>query len=138
MEERGPVELTWEGGEHKFYLGIRELRALQEKCDAGPPWIARRLLSDQWLVDDIVETVRLGLKGGGLDGAEANKLIRKFVEPYPLTESLPLAVAVLQSALFSVEDDPVGEFEPQAATESQQKIDPSQGEKSDSPEFTDF
>lgn len=55
--------LTWAGGEHEFELRLEHLRALQDKCDAGPEWILARLSTKQWMVDDVIQPIRLGLEG---------------------------------------------------------------------------
>lgn len=98
------VDLTWPGGEHTFLLTIELLRALQEKCDAGPAWVLARLGSQQWRVDDVVSTIRLGLEGGGLDKEEARRLVKRHVEDRPLTESVLTAQAVLMAALYGGEE----------------------------------
>lgn len=103
------VDLTWRGGEHAFALPIDLLRALQERCDAGPAWVLNRLRTGQWMVDDVVSTIRLGLEGGGLPKDEARKLVTKHVEDRPLAMSVLTAQLVLMSALYGTEDDPVGE-----------------------------
>jgi hypothetical protein len=111
-----PVDITWAGGEHPFLLTIELLRALQDKCDAGPGWILNRLASGQWRVDDVIETIRLGLEGGGMKKADARKLVDQFVAERPLTLSVMTAQAVLMTALFGEPDDPVGEARAGAET----------------------
>lgn len=108
-----PTEITWAGGVHDFMLPIEMMRAIQDKCDAGPAWVLARLSTNQWMVSDIVEPIRLGLEGGGMKKDEARKLVRQFVEDRPLTESLKTAQTVLMAGLYSVEDDAPGE--PEAA-----------------------
>lgn len=107
------VDITWAGGEHAFDLSkIELLRALQTKCDAGPAWVLARLSTQQWMVDDVIEPIRLGLEGGGMSKDDARKLVQKFVEDRPLTESLLTARTVLMAALYSTEDEadpPTGE-----------------------------
>jgi hypothetical protein len=103
------VDLTWAGGEHAFLLTIDLLRALQDKCDAGPAFILQRLTQKSWFVDDVIQPIRLGLEGGGMDKEEARKLVKKFVEDRPLTESVLTAQAVMMAALYGAEDDPTGE-----------------------------
>jgi len=112
-----PVDITWAGGEHSFLLTIDLLRALQSKCDAGPAWVLNRLTSGQWLVDDVIETIRLGLEGGGLKKEEARRLVVRHVQDRPLTLSVMTAQVILMSALFGSEDDPVGENLAGAETE---------------------
>lgn len=104
-------DLTWAGGEHGFLLTIDLLRALQDKCDAGPMFILERLGTKRWLVDDVIQPIRLGLEGGGLSKEEARRLVKLHVEDRPLQESVMTAMAVLMAALYGVEDDPVGELE---------------------------
>ena len=108
------VELTWEGGEHCFLLTIPLLRALQHKCDAGPLWVLGRLQSGQWLIEDVIETLRLGLEGGGMDKDDARRLIARLTEDdrIVLTRFVTPAIAVLMEALYGLEDDPPGK--PQA------------------------
>lgn len=103
--------LTWAGGEHDFELRIEHLRALQDRCDAGPEWILSRLTTKQWLVDDVIQTIRLGLEGGGMAKEDARKLVVKFVEDRPLTLSVLTAQAVLLVALYGNEGDQPGEQE---------------------------
>lgn len=110
------VDLTWRGGEHSFALPIDLLRALQERCDAGPAWVLGRLRSGQWLVDDIVSTIRLGLEGGGMSKDDARKLVAMHVEDRPLALSVITAQVILMSALYGTEDDPVGEAPVEAET----------------------
>lgn len=103
--------LTWAGGEHDFELRLEHLRALQQRCDAGPQWILSRLATKQWLVDDVIQPIRLGLEGGGMEKEAARKLVQKFVEDRPLTLSVLTAQAVLMIALFGEPDDQPGEPE---------------------------
>lgn len=103
------VALNWAGGEHEFCLPIGMLRALQDRCDAGPPLVLQRLTTGAWHVDDVIQPIRLGLEGGGMDKEEARKLAVRHVEDRPLALSVLTAQAILAAALFGVEDDPVGE-----------------------------
>ena len=115
-------DITWAGGEHAFDLKIEHLRALQDKCDAGPEWLMRRLLSPQWMVDDVVHTVRLGLEGGGMDKDAARKLVRTHLEDAPenLKPAALVAGMVLMNAVMVGDDsdddgDEPGEASPAAA-----------------------
>lgn len=114
------VDLVWAGGEDNFCLRIDELRALQQKTDCGPAWSLARLSSKQFFVDDIVETVRLGLIGGGMAPDAARKKVKAYVEDRPLTESVLLASTILMTALYggteeSGDDADEGEPKGQAA-----------------------
>ena len=127
------VDLTWAGGEHSFLLTIDLLRALQDKCDAGPAFILQRLTQNRWYVDDVIQPIRLGLEGGGMSKEDARKLVKKFVEDRPLTESVLTAQAVMMAALYGAEDDPTGESQ---AGESDSNANLSREENGASPAST--
>jgi len=109
-----PTPFVWVGGEHDFLLKMGNLRALQSACDAGPNQIFERIRSGDWLVDDLFETIRQGLIGGGMKGTEASTLCLSMFERHPLREFENTAMAILIASLVGVEDDPVGE--PEGAT----------------------
>lgn len=102
------LPLTWRGGEHEFDLRIEHLRALQDRCDAGPPVIADRLGTRQWRVEDVTETIRLGLESAGLDKRAARRLVELHVEPN-LEQCAGYARLIIAAALIGDPDDPVGE-----------------------------
>lgn len=103
------IEITWPGGEHEFKLTIDLLRALQDKCDAGPAFILQRLSTQRWYVDDVVSTIRLGLEGGGMEKEAARKLVTKVLDDRPIAELVMTAQAILMAALYGAQDDPTGE-----------------------------
>lgn len=106
------ITLAWADGEHAFRLGLGQLRELQEKTDAGPAFLLDRLSRGTWRVDDIRETIRLGLIGGGKAPAEALALVTRYVDERPLMESIPVAQAIIMVAIMPVEDDPLGKPAP--------------------------
>jgi hypothetical protein len=99
------VDIRWAGGEHKFLLTVELWRTLQQYCDAGPEWILKRLMSSQWLVDDVIQPIRLGLEGGGMSDVEARRLVKFFVEDRPLRASVITAVKVINHCLDEDEGD---------------------------------
>ena len=111
MSADASVTLAWGDGEHKFRLAIGQLRELQEKCSAGPIEVLDRLANRRWRVDDVRETVRLGLIGGGLDPIKALSLVRHYIDERPLMESIAPAQAILMAALIGAEGDEVGKEE---------------------------
>lgn len=111
MSRDGSVTIAWADGEHRFRLPIGQLRELQEKCDAGPAFILGRLQSGRWLIDDVRETLRLGLIGGGMSPGEALKLVQRYFDERPKMESIQPAMAVLLSALVGTGDEPLGKAE---------------------------
>ena len=106
------ISLSWAGGEHDFALGLGQLRALQTACDAGPERILRNMASGDWRVDDVIETLRLGLMGAGMDTKTASGMVLRLVELHSWTEFKETAYRVLGAALVGVTDDPVGERSP--------------------------
>jgi len=115
MSRDASITETFGDGEHKFRLAIGELRELQEACDAGPPLIARRLWNSEWRVDDVRETIRLGLVGGGMDPVKAAVLTKRYVEERPAWgRNAMLAQAILGAALFGVEDEDLGKSKAEA------------------------
>lgn len=111
----GSVTLQWGDGEYKFRLGVGELRELQDKCSAGPPAIFDRLVKNQWLVDDVLQPLRLGLIGGGLDATKALAKIGKYIGPGNFALHVVPAILVLQAAMFPAEDDLPGKAQAAAA-----------------------
>lgn len=112
MSAHGSVELVFGGDTRTFRLGIAELLALQAKRDSGPMEIVRRLQLGTWRVEDIVETIRIGLIGGGTqtpaEAKAAQKLVEENVRPPQITMHVLTALAILLSALQGDPDDPVG------------------------------
>lgn len=94
-------------GYYDLRLGINELILLQEKLAVGPYVAAQRLLAGDWLVTDIIETIRLALIGGGMSHKEAFTLTESYIKPGHLMEYATLAGQILMAALAGVEDEPV-------------------------------
>lgn len=109
MSRDARVDLDWADGTYSFRLGFGQLVELQEKCDAGPYAILKRLNGGTWRIEDVSNVIRLGLIGGGMKAAEALKLVRLHVEAYPIMENLSFACAILAAGLLGAPDDPVGE-----------------------------
>lgn len=115
MSFDGSIALVWGGDERRFRLGLAELIALQEKRSSGPLEIAARLQLGTWRVEDIVETLRIALIGGG-DGKSENaktarELIAAHVRPGKFTENALTAFVVLTNALQgdAGDDEEVGQ-----------------------------
>lgn len=121
MSRDARVELAWadgsgacEDGKYAFRLGIKELRTLQEKCDAGPLQILRRLQTERWMIDDVREPIRLGLVGAGMPPSDALKLVVEHVDKRPIAENVLIAHAVVMVALYGAPDDSVSDVEKKA------------------------
>ena len=110
MSGDGSVSKTWGDGEHTFRLRIGEIRELEDKRNAGCFELYRRLADGSCRFDDIRETLRLGLIGGGVPASQALGLVAKYAGPTTLIESLTVAQAVISAALFGDPGDLVGKI----------------------------
>lgn len=120
------------GGEDRlFRLPIGRLRAVQEKCDAGPMELLQRFLNGTYRIDDVRETLLQGLVGGGMNTADAARLMKSNFDDLPLTPFIVLAQGVMMAVLVGAEDETLGEPE----GEAEQKT-PSPVESSASPAST--
>ncbi len=116
----GTLTFDWADGPHTFRLAIAQLRELQDKTGVGPAALFDRLASRQWRVDDLRETIRLGLIGGGMDPLDALVLVKRYVDDRPLMESIEPTWRILAAALVGPVDDASGKgAAPAAATESE-------------------
>ena len=107
--------MIWPGGEHNFKLNIGELRALQKNCDAGPEEILNRLRLGTWRVDDLIQTLRLGLIGSGeMTDKEAGPFVLGLFDQHPKVDFKLPALAILATSLLGEADDEVGEPEGEA------------------------
>lgn len=113
------VDLAFADGTYRFALGLAQIHELQTKCGIGIGGLYARVLQGRmsddievahpgyaaYHVDDVVETVRQGLIGGGMaivDGVEskvgpmrANELVERYLHPLPLKQQWDLAAAIL-------------------------------------------
>lgn len=98
-------------GKHDFQLRIVELEELQELTDAGPEEIFRRISEGRWRVAEIRETIRLGLKGAGMDPLKARAMVDRYADAGALANQKSLVTAILAAALVGApdEDEPAGE-----------------------------
>lgn len=118
MSRDGSVTLPFVDGPKTFRLAWGELIKLQEACDAGPYVIYRRLMMGGWKMEDISNTIRLGLIGGGMKPEQALNFVRDYVEARPPLESVPLAQGILGTALQGAPDEKPGEQGGEAAANS--------------------
>lgn len=111
---KAEVTFPWPDEDRCFSLKIREIRLLEAKCDAGINVIWDRVASGRWKLDDIRETIRLALIGGGASDpkfgeAQANQMIKDHFDGRPLHQFTLLAHLILSAVLVGVEDEPLGQ-----------------------------
>lgn len=118
---RTHVDLKFADGEYRFALGLAQIHELQTKCGAGIGVIYARVLQGRvpdddighplyaaYHANDLVETIRQGLIGGGegiVDGQpikvsamRANDLVERYgpgADGVPLSAMWKLAAAIL-------------------------------------------
>lgn len=106
MNLKGEVTTAWADGEYTFRLTVAGAIELEEKCDAPFAVIFHRLNTSTFKINDVLETIRLGLIGGGTVPTAAKTLVDRYVEP--LSESLPVARLVIAGVMFGFEAHPLG------------------------------
>lgn len=124
------IELDWADGTYPFRLGFGQMAELQEKCDAGPYFILGRLHDGTWRIEDVSNTIRLGLIGGKMSPADALRKTRTYVEDRPLLENVHHAIAILTAGLLGAPDEKPGE--PAAPDQSESRSTTSPEARSDS------
>lgn len=119
MSRSAVIRLDFGPGEQTFRLPIAQLEELQEARDCGPLVLLARLQGQQWRTQDITETIRLGLIGGGMDPMKALAMVRRYVTDRPdpeWFEAAKIAEGILGAALIGVEDEPLGKTEGETET----------------------
>lgn len=116
----GRIELDFADGTYGFRLAIGELEELQEKTGVGPYALLRRLLSNDWRIEDVTHTLRLGLIGGGTKPIDALNLTRRYVEQRSdWVNNAMLAQAIVSAALVGAPEEQPGKSDaPGAETEA--------------------
>lgn len=114
MSRNARIELEFGDARYSFALLWGQLAELQEKTEAGPYVVLRRLYENTWRVEDISHTIRLGLIGGGMKPTEALTLVRRYVEARPPLENVLVAQAILSASLMGAPDEQPGEAEGEA------------------------
>lgn len=102
---------TWIGGEHLFTLKFGQIEALQDATDMGLEALANRFVSGDWKQSDLLETVRQGLLGGGLDAKKASNLSFGLAERgMGLLHFKAPALDAINNALLNKPDDFLGKM----------------------------
>lgn len=102
----GQIELAWGDGEHLFNIAkIGQVFELEDKCGCGVQEVLNRLREGRWKLNDVRETVRLGLIGGGKNPPEALLLVKRYVDERPWAENILVAQMILMAAIVGVDGD---------------------------------
>lgn len=87
------------GQRRKFELRIGEIGELERLTHSGIAAILTRLVSMQWRNDDVRETIRLALIGGGTSEAGATGLALYTLDVAPKGQFLQLAADILAACI---------------------------------------
>lgn len=103
------VTIQWAGGENQFDLMIEQIRGLQQVTDKGPEQLFNALRLGTWLADDVIQIIRWGLIGGGVEPSEATRMAMNVFELHSLLEIKVTALEVMTHAMIGDLADEVDE-----------------------------
>jgi hypothetical protein len=103
--------MVWPGGEHAFRLPLGSLRAVQEACGSSPFEVSERLFQKRPRIEDVIEPIRLGLIGGGMDPKEAARLVKSVEDLDGIGSMVVCASLVMFNSIYreAAKDDNPGE-----------------------------
>lgn len=94
------IRLFFGDGEHDFRIKFEQLEEHYEKLGKGPMRVLMGFESGDWTAEEVFQTIRLGLIGGGKTPSEAFGLAMRYCAGRPIAESAPVALSVLSAALM--------------------------------------
>lgn len=83
--------------ERNFTLTDPMIAELERLTETGIGALFSRVVRSDFRLPDLVETIRLGLIGGGTNPQEAAQLVDTYAKHRPLGEILPLALDILDA-----------------------------------------
>lgn len=83
-------------GEKTFALTPVEIIELERVTGAGIGALCQKVFAGYFAHKDLIETIRLGLIGGGTSPKDAAALVAAYAVARPLAETQPLAVSILE------------------------------------------
>lgn len=92
--------------ERDFTFTFDLIAELERKTGVGIGALFNRLFRGDFSLADITDTIRLGLIGGGASPEQAAAIVRTYVENRPLSETYPIAVAILETLWFGKANEP--------------------------------
>jgi hypothetical protein len=116
---RTDLVLEFADGEYPFKLSVIGVLELQEKCLSGFGALFSRVMAGTYSKDekifgfpleaqfhlaDLLETIRLGLIGGGMEPVNAKRLVERYAYPaQPMKGTWELASAILFASMEGYE-----------------------------------
>jgi len=111
MSIEAKTVLPWGDGKYTFRLTLSGLFELEIKCKAPVAVLFNRMHAGEYSVNDIRETIRLGLIGGGMKDAEANALVElqfdNKISEVGFTQHHPVAYSILGAVMMGFVDHPL-------------------------------
>lgn len=104
MNHQAEVVTDFGGEEYLFRLTVKQIIELEEKCGAAFAVIHARLWQGLYTANDVVETIRLGLIGGGMDPVKAKQIVERYGVPFQY--SYPVARAIVGAVMWGFEKSP--------------------------------
>ena len=95
-----PYTAFFGDADYAFRLTPALVIELEHKTGAGIGALCTRIFNRHFTQADITETIRLSLVGGGLKPERAAALIASYAADRPLSETYPVAVAILEHVWF--------------------------------------
>src|SRR4051794_5622383 len=86
--------------ERTFALSAKLIVELERLTGTGVGSLAKNLFAGQFRHQDVIETIRLGLIGGGSSPEDAKALVDVYIIDRPLAEGFSLAVQILEAVWF--------------------------------------
>lgn len=109
MSANGTRSIIWANGEDLFCISkVGLILDLEEKCQAGLATVFWRLRNDAWKYNDVRETIRIGLIGGGKSPEEAMRIVKTQVDGQPLAALVLVAWAIIEAAMVGVPGEAAG------------------------------
>ena len=98
MDKLDPTAFTAFFGDHdqRFCLTPACIAELEQATGAGIGTLFKRVAAGHFRFADIANTIRLGLIGGGATPVHAARYCQAYVDPRPIGETMPLALAILE------------------------------------------
>lgn len=110
MTEQSPrethIERPFRGKMRRFYLGIPQMQEVEKLTGFGIGEIAMRLSTHRYGSEEIYQTIRLALEGGGTSTVEATALLIPC-QAEPVADFTDLATEIVAARLYGVA--PAGE-----------------------------
>lgn len=94
------VEIEFGDGTYTFALPLKMVAELQDIRKAPIGLIYARVFRGEYYAEDLIETCRLGLIGGGqMNGARAKDMVDRYTDQWPMEVWLQHAMVILAACI---------------------------------------